>query len=1116
MIILAWNIRGLNSPLKQHEVAKILNKKKVDVCALVETKISSVKLDHMRKSKFKKWSITSNVTSSSKARIIVLWNPNTVLVEVLDVSEQGMNVRLQSLVHQTRFHVCFVYAFNSIVQRRSLWENLRQWNSDNPWLVVGDFNAVMSQGDRHGSAPVNSYEVSDFYSCCMDLGLSDLMYSGCHFTWNKGTSWSKIDRVMANPLWSMSSLPVSVHFSPPGGFSDHSQMWIELLGAQSSGKKCFKFFNMWTRHEDFMRIVAAQWLVKVPGCPMFVLCRKLKLLKRPLKALNQLHFGHISERVAGIEQELSIIQHQRQANLECDNLLDQENQLRRKLVNLKLSEKMFFSQKLKYQFLAASDKGSKFFHCLMNQNNRRNFIAAIKKENDQLSTSQEEVGGVFVNYFRNLLGTDIMTDPPDEFIVSSGPKLNSDQSDVLLAPISNAEIRNVLFSIGNDKAPGPDGYSSLFFKSAWDIVGKDVCDSVKDFFASGRLLKQINHSVIALIPKNANASTPSDFRPISCCNVIYKVISKILSARLAQALSAVIGPMQSAFLGGRRMSNNIHLLQELLRLYGRKRASPRCMIKVDFRKAFDSVQWVFIRRLLMMFGFPMRFIHWIMTCVESTSYSISVNGHLFGHFEGRSGIRQGDPLSPYLFIACMEYFSRMLLTASTTSGFKFHPQCDIHKICHLAFADDVMLLCRGDIKSVRTLLDELGKFGKVSGLQMNPGKSSIYFGGVGNLAKQAILLDTGLSEGSFPVRYLGVPLSPHRLLASQFTPLLQDLELTVQAWMGKNLTYAGRLELLHSVLYGVVHFWLSIFPVPSNVITGIVKICRNFLWAGDIKKSHSALVAWKNICLPKSEGGLNIFDLKAINSCYLAKHIWDIHRKADSMWIKWISHFYLGGKSVWEVKAQRTASPMWKAIVSTRNKLLEKFGNVDQVVLNMENWGRAKFFRSAYCSLRPPGTKVSWVRVVWEAWALPKHSFILWLAIKGRLKTKDRLVFPLEDPDCSLCRGAVESHEHLFFQCSWTSSLWALVRNWLKITKTLSTLPSASRYLAIRRNHPKVRLRRVALSVVIYLIWEERNRRTFDEVNISIDQVFRKFQITFFMILLFHGKDHQVMHLAPG
>jgi hypothetical protein len=120
------------------------------------------------------------------------------------------------------------------------------------------------------------------------------------------------------------------------------------------------------------------------------------------------------------------------------------------------------------------------------------------------------------------------------------------------------------------------------------------------------------------------------------------------------------------------------------------------------------------------------------------------------------------------------------------------------------------------------------------------------------------------------------------LLASQFSPLIQDLKLVIQGWIGKNLTYAGRLELLRSVLYGKVHFWLNIFPMPEIVIHNIISICRNFLWTRDARRHHSALVAWKTLCLPKAEGGLGLFDLKARNQSFLTKQLWNIHLKTDS------------------------------------------------------------------------------------------------------------------------------------------------------------------------------------------------------------------------------------------
>ena len=1108
MIIFSWNIRGLNNPLKQHEVVSLMKKHKMDVCGLLETKLLPSKVASFQKFRLRHWQHLSNANVANTARIVVLWNPSTVKVDLIASSAQAVHLTISCLISHISFKASFVYGFNTITARRSLWEDLRSWNSNSPWMVLGDFNSMLSSVDKHNGAAVSSYETSDFRDCCSDLGLHDANFTGCHFSWTNGSVWCKLDRVLINPAWFSLQHFTRVHFDPPGAFTDHSPATVRFAPFVQ-GRRNFKFFNMWAMHDQFLETVSSCWPSSVYGTPMYILCRKLKLLKGPLKELNRLHFSHISQRVSRMESKLEQLQVSFELDRDNQLLLEHDKLLRSKLSFLKFAENQFFSQKIKCKYLKESDRGTKFFHALMGQNHRRNFIPAIMCRNGNLSSSLKAVGDEFVAYYQQLLGTSKSTIPIDSDVISCGPCIPSSSHSLLLSPVSAEDIRQAVFSIDNDKAPGPDGYSSFFFKKAWPIVGGDFCSAIQDFFHSGRLLKQVNHSIITLIPKSKNVTFPSDFRPISCCNVIYKVLAKILADRLAQALQGIISPMQNAFLGGRYMSDNINLVQELLRQYGRKRSSPRCLLKVDFKKAFDSVQWGFLDSLLSQLGFPAAFVNLVMQCVSSASYSVAVNGDIHGFFAGQSGVRQGDPLSPYLFICCMEYFSRMLMLASQQEVFRFHPKCAIQGITHLAFADDVLILSRGDSSSVTCILNQLATFGHTSGLGLNPQKSFIFFGGVRSVQKQSILSSSGFKEGEFPFTYLGVPLSPHRLLASQFSPLLQDLQSSVQGWIGKHLSYAGRLELLRSVLFGKVQFWLNIFPIPAIVMRSIISICRNFLWTGDVNKGSSALVAWKTVCMPKEEGGLGLFDLCARNRSFLAKQLWHIHLKTDSVWIRWIHHFYLSNGTIWNVDAHHTSSPLWKAIISVRDHILHLCGDSEvECISQLNSWSTStgSFLAHAYEFLRPVGSTVSWSRVVWEQWALPKYSFILWLAAMGKLRTRDRLPFIPNDPTCAFCRSEEESHGHLFFSCSWTVSLWNKIKSWLRIGRRMSTLTSAIRGLHSKWSNMEFRMKRVSLAITVYLIWEERNKRVFEANSRGVDTVFRRFQILFYTVLHFHEK----------
>lgn len=267
-----------------------------------------------------------------------------------------------------------------------------------------------------------------------------------------------------------------------------------------------------------------------------------------------------------------------------------------------------------------------------------------------------------------------------------------------------------IFSLNNNKAPGPDGYTAEFFKKSWEIVGSDVIEAVLSFFAAGKMLRDINTTSVTLVPKVSNALKVTDFRPISYCNIIYKCISKILANRMRTCLPFLISKNQAAFINGRNIGDNVLLAQEIVKGYHRLNIPSSCPLKVDLMKAFASVDWRFLLTILQAMEFPEKFIEWIKACLTTSSFSISINGALCGFFEGAKGLRQGDPISPYLCVIAMELLSCMLNNAAAERKLEFHTKRRRIQLTHLYFAEDLLIFIKGTEKSRQRVTDILADF----------------------------------------------------------------------------------------------------------------------------------------------------------------------------------------------------------------------------------------------------------------------------------------------------------------------------------------------------------------------------------------------------------------------
>nr|GEU49764.1 retrotransposon Gag domain, retroviral aspartyl protease [Tanacetum cinerariifolium] len=436
---------------------------------------------------------------------------------------------------------------------------------------------------------------------------------------------------------------------------------IEVMDIQNSGLQ-FTWSQKPRGNDGFLKKIDR---IMVSGFHMFCVVHKLKNLKKPLCKLLY-YKGNLHSNVNMLRDELDRVQTRLDSDPFNEDIRQEEATAR-----------------------AAFNEA-----CLMEEKFLNRSRIDVVTNADGILFENDNVADVFVSHYETFLGQPGTTsgfNDSDLFRV----KLADQEALDMTRNVSRQEVKSTLFSMGNDKAPGPDGYTAAFFKESWDIVADDFVAAVCEFFTN-------------------------------------------------ESLGVLISPNQSTFVPGRSIADNILLTQELMHNYHLDRGLPRCAFKVDIQKAYDTVDWEFLKQVLIGFGFHTRMITWIMECVSTTSFSISINGSLY------------DPLSPHLFTLIMEILTLMLQRSVRNAFvFTYHRYCSKLELINLCFADDLFLFARRDVVSVSVIKNALFEFKEASGLVPSLPKSPTYFCNVPNFTKIAILQTLPFEEGRLPMKYLG-------------------------------------------------------------------------------------------------------------------------------------------------------------------------------------------------------------------------------------------------------------------------------------------------------------------------------------------------------------------------
>lgn len=356
------------------------------------------------------------------------------------------------------------------------------------------------------------------------------------------------------------------------------------------------------------------------------------------------------------------------------------------LIELYHSEEIMWQQRARIEWLSAGDKNTKFFHLRASLRRKKNMIKALQNSLGVEISDPDQLKVLANNFYQTLYLSEGVQDM--EAVLAHVPKkVTAVMNASLCAQYTKEEVKVALFQMFPTKAPGPDGFPVHFYQRHCDVCGDEVIEIVLKIVKGEESPASIDDNVLILIPKVTNPSSLAQFQPISLCNVLYKIASKVIANRLKVILPDIISEEQSAFVPGRLITDNIICAYECLHFMKRTRAKTNsfCALKLDMMKAYDKVEWDYLRGIMTKLGFHPQWIDIVMGMVSSVSFSVCFNGEKLESFKPTRGIWQGDPISPYLFLIAAEGLSCLLKSRSQSSmpGIKVAPMAPT--VNHLLF-----------------------------------------------------------------------------------------------------------------------------------------------------------------------------------------------------------------------------------------------------------------------------------------------------------------------------------------------------------------------------------------------------------------------------------------------
>eukprot|EP00253_Pinus_taeda_P013020 PITA_13020 len=1138
----------------------MIQSEKPTVVFLQETKNTNVILEKILR---KAWPGSRSVSVDglgASGGLAIVWNPQSITLQDFHASRNFIQASFHILGTEIHGLLTNTYFPQDLHQKLEVLEALTALNANrlHPlWISGGDYNIITSLTEKKGGRMKLEEDSTGLKEFIQNNQLIDLQTSNGLFTWTNKRRGphhiaSRLDRFLIsdNAIHLGGALHASI--LPQGG-SDHWPIMLQWISPGKQSNRPFHFESFWFTNPDFKRMVQAVWKSFTPptGAKMYQFQQKLRHLKQAIKAWNKSKFGNILDAKKSLEQSMCDLQQTIITEGRTEELSNKEHSLWMELETRRLQEEILWKQKSRIRWLKEGEKNTKFFHRSTIQRRMHNNIAFINNNQGDRIEKHEDIEKAFRDHFQEAL-----KEQPGSYeaaikaVTQHIPKLiTEDQNQNLLKQVTMQEVEEAMAQLKDGKAPGPDGFTANFFHEFWDLISSEVWDLVEESRSMHWVLPSLNSTFIALVPKSEEANTPEKFWPIALCNVIYKLISKVVANRLKPLLPLLILPEQTGYVEGRQIMDGIILSNEVihsLKIF----KNPGMIMKLDLSKAFDKLSWEYIKQMLLAFGFSATWTRWIMNLISSPCFSVLLNGSPSLPFRSSRGIRQGDPLSPFIFILMVEGLSRLLHHAVSSKAVKGLGLHGLNPLSHQQFVDDTMLFGHSSSQEAKAFKSLFSLFSEASSTSINASKSQLFFFNTPVSTQRNIARILGFSIAVLPSKYLGAPLMASALKHASWRMLLDKLEARLSSWTYRSLNIASRLILIKSVLQAMPLYLFSILAAPKWVLKAIRNLQRGFLWGSNGLNRKWALVKWAEVCQSKANGGLGLRDPLQSNSTMGAKVWWNWLVKPHIPWAKlWQAKYAPGSQwnelirispsitgsmiwnsakihsafiqaySFWESNTtnvsqfwQQQEPPdfcTWKPARSWQTDWQdETYDDIDKELLQRKiipssqqdklRWGHTSrgifTTKEAYSIRYDQGTHEKdqlWTHV-WQPRLWPKISTFLWVLRKRRILTWDNLQRRgFTGPSrCPNCNAQEETIVHLMETCPLAAQIWTKVDHCNNGRRERH-----GDIASILRSWPKQPYQSPILNSLWNLIpgflywalWKERNNRVFNNKSRSAE-----------------------------